>query len=187
MARPSARGTDVERYASLAQDGIAALPGDEGIELGGRHIRRVVQRLETRIALRQVQPADEIAKLATRDMVTGAKQRLHGDQYVGIEADPCIDLLDHVASIVLKTQADVLFQQIGAEHKDEAVVITPSSKVPAVMVRDPRRPSGRSMRSSVWRKIVSPGCRRQLSKAATSSTLIRKMDCRLIRLFEHLF
>ncbi|MNT10561.1 hypothetical protein D3C72_1453990 [compost metagenome] len=119
MARPPAGRADVERHARFLQDRIATLAGDKGVDLGRRHIRRVVQRLETGIALRQVQAADEIAKLAARDMVAGAEQRLHGHQYVGIEPDPGIDLLDHVAGIVLETQADIFFQQVSAERIDD--------------------------------------------------------------------
>ncbi len=119
---PLSCGTDGERDSGVAQDRVLALAGDKAGQLGGRHIGRVVQRLEPGVALFQVEAIDEVAEFLARNIITSAEERLHGYQDVGVEPDTRIDLLGDIVGIALESQARIPLQQLCVErmHDDRA-------------------------------------------------------------------
>ncbi len=88
--------------SGIAQDKVFTLVGDKGRQFRSRDVRGIVQCLESRVALRQIQALDEIPEFIARNLVAGAEQFLHGHLHVGVQADAGIELLNDVVRIAVE-------------------------------------------------------------------------------------
>jgi len=113
LARP-----DSERFCRRPARGIGADLGDQLLALGPRHVRRVVEYPQRRIARLELELGDEVAEVLLRDARRGVEQRPHRVQGIAVRLDARRDCVLGLLGLQLEVVARLPLHAVAHDIRE---------------------------------------------------------------------